>query len=91
MTWVTAPADSPAYRAMASMAPVVSRVGQGTANLGTGTCVVPKDIWATMPSGRASAAWMHDRSTRCGASGHMPEKAVVRTVSAADARSRAST
>ena len=56
------------------MAPVVCRVGQGTANFGTGICVVPKDIWATGPSGAASAAWMQDRSTRCGASGHMPEK-----------------
>ena len=67
----------------------MSLVGLGTAPLGMGILAGPRSISPTVSPPKASIAATADRSTRWGASGHMPENAVVITVSAADASTRA--
>jgi hypothetical protein len=74
---------------MAGMAPVVSLVGLGTAALGMGIRADPRSISPAVSPGKASIAVTADRRTRWGALGHMPENAVVITVSAADASTSA--
>src|SRR2546430_1467788 len=56
---------------MAPMVPVMSRVGQGTANFGNGICTTPIGISPAMSPSSASAASIQDRSTRWGASGYV--------------------
>src|SRR3954462_3975510 len=74
---------------MASMRPVAPRPGQGAANGGRGIRAAPISTSPTMSPSNADAASTLLRSTRCGASGHITEKAVVSTVSSAFAATNA--
>ena len=67
---VTAPTDSPAYRAIASTRPDVRRLGGITLKRGIGARVSPIAVSPATGPERPSAAASAERSTRCGAFGH---------------------
>ena len=70
---------------MASTCPVVSSEGGTTEKRRIGIGAPTPRSSPMTSSVSASALAMAERSTRCGASGHIPEKASVRQVSAAEA------
>src|SRR4029453_16556196 len=78
---------------MAAISPVVSRLGQGTPNRGTGSALAPMRVSPTTSPWNCSAASRAERRVRWGSGpgGHITEKASVSTASSDPADSRAAT